>query len=64
MTLPVFAKKFYGVNVFFSKKFVFDRLYFPKTEIKVNCKGSNLDNLNLHRKSSFIDEILATNLAT
>ena len=62
MTLPVFAEKVYGVNGFFSKKFIFSSFIFSKTEIKEdNSKGSKLHNLNLHRKSS-IDKNLSPTL--
>ena len=54
MTVPLFTEKFYRVKGrLFQQNLIFDHLYLLKTKSR---KRSKLDNFNLHRKRSFIDQ--------
>ena len=57
MTVPLVTEKFYRVKGrLFQQNLTFDHL-FSKSEIKENhSKRSKVDNFNLHRKRSFIDQ--------
>jgi len=56
MTVPFFTEKIYRVKRrFFQQNLTFDRLYLLKTE-EDHSKRSKVDNLNLQRKRSFINQ--------
>ena len=58
MTVPIFPENFYKVKGhLFRQNLTFDHLYFLKNEIKEDhSRRSKVDNFNLHRKRSFIDQ--------